>query len=163
MGLDYTISLELLDKESGIKQFEETICYWRKCWNVSKTIHEMFTDNKNTVPDKYKYIDTEYTKINAPTIIGKVSSYIFKCVNNVSINDDLWKSDIWESVIVRDRTIRNMANLLALEEWLTNTENYEALNIACNDNSLSPMCTWYETFCKNPDKYVIVIESDFSY
>lgn len=162
MGLDYTISLELLDKESGIKQFEETICYWRKCWNVSKIIHEIFTNNKNTVPDKYKYIDTDYTKLNVPTIVDKVCSYMLKCISEVSIDDDLWRSDIWNNVIVRDRTIRNMANLLALKEWLVNTENYEALNIAC-DNPRSHMCAWYDTFCENRDKYVIVIESDFSY
>ena len=156
MGLDYTISLVIKDKESTVKRFEMDVAYWRKCWKLSEVLHDLSGNNRYSVPEKYR---DEYDHVCSVTVLDD----IIKCIKHEldeGLDNDFWDCGIWSRAVIRDQSIRNLANLYALQAWLNDQEDYEILRHADYDNSGTE---WFEEYLKTKDKYELFIVSDFSY
>lgn len=158
MGLDYTLYLNIKDKESGVTHFRMEVAYWRKCWNISNELHNMCNEPQYSVPEKYRVqFNTMCSIIVLPDIIKRIKDEL----SNFNYNDnDFWNCQVWENAVVRDMSIRNMANLFALQAWLCDKEDDEILKYASYDGN---RVEWLMEYLKEKDKCELFIESEFSY
>lgn len=160
MGLDYVIKVHIKDKDTGITQFEMTCAHWRKCWNISKCLHnEVFGSGRFNVPNKFITCGKD-DFMCSPNVIHEVVSVLLDKLKTCNLNSDLWTAQVWTHTETRDMTIINLANLFALDAWINDNYDEDAWKF-CNDERLLP--EWAESYINEKDKYQIVIESIFSY
>lgn len=154
MGLENSIYLTIRDKETHIVQYEVSVAYWRRYFSVRDTLLRLFKNERYLIEQK-----SEYLFICSPNILTSVISELMENIG--TLDCELWTNSFWEPVISRDRTIRNVANLYALQAWIYDPENEDALNICRYDTNDD--IGWYKTYMKNKDKYEILITFEDSY
>ena len=160
MGLDYTIYLTIKDKESAVKQSRTEIAYWRKCWTLSETLHDLCSQTAYSVPEKYQ--ESYHTVCCSIIVLKDIIKTIKDELDKDYIDNYFWDGQVWENAIVRDMSIHNMANLYALQAWLNDKEDDEILQHAAYSGKKEDI-DWLREYLKEKDKYELFIESEFSY
>lgn len=156
MGLDYTIYLTVKNANTGVTEFREDVAYWRKCFSISKGLHGLFEEEAKHTNEKYQ---DKFNAICSVTVVDTIIDYIYEHLI-YPLASDIWDSSVWSELEVRDTTIHNLAHLMALKHWLDDRENLDALELAMYEHNKPE---WLETLLRNPDKYQVFIESEYSY
>ena len=155
MGLDYSISLCIREKDTKVEKWNIDIAYWRKAWSLSSKFQEIAYSPKYEISH-----NSDWLCFCHQSVLPEIAKVIKDNINN--LDSDYWTDSVFPAVSTRHNSIIQLAQIYDAIHWLNNPEDEDAFELMWEDWNNKDLSI-LESYLKDKDKYEIVVEFDNSY
>ena len=155
MGLDFTLSLAIREKDTKAAKWVIDIAYWRKAWALSHDIVNIVSEPKYAVQN-----DGDFFYVSSTAALYEIADLI---KNNISdIEADYWEDSVFSPTSTRHNSIIQLASIYDAIKWLNSPEDDDAFELMWEDVKKFDSGI-LEAYLGEKDKYDIVLYTDYSY
>lgn len=155
MGLDYSISLSIRERETKVVKWDITIAYWRKAWSLCNKFQEIAYSPKYEISHNSDWLCTCNQSV-LPEIVKVIKD------NLDNLDSDYWTDSVFPAISTRHNSIIQLAQIYSAIQWLNNPQDDDAFYYMWEDWERRDLSI-LESYLNDKDKYEIVIEFDNSY
>ena len=155
MGLDFTLSLAIREKDTKAAKWIIDIAYWRKAWFLSNRVVEIVSEPKYAVDNIEKFF-----YVSSTAALAEIANMIKDSVSD--INSDFWTDSVFSATSTRHNSMIQLARIYDAIRWITDPEDDDAFELMWEDSDKLDTGI-LEAYLKEKDRYDIVLYTDYSY